>query len=581
MLPINAWTLNLLKASFSQYDISPYYPSGSWQTSRYIQIYIPSQDTELHYEYRIDHNWDGRVELHFEGNWGEEFGLIIDKLMDYTQNNEQLNWSEWRCGYRCQYVQKIETPEDLITGLSYMMELFDNKIKEITSVQPPSEPTQLEKADFASEQTDTVDVQTCTLEQLLRLPLAIPNYQRIYCWEEQNVKCLLDDVFEHLENTEKTGVTYRLGTVILHSHDGKYDIVDGQQRLITLSLLLYEIGLYPSLLDEKLSSKQSVDFVAYNKFYINKYVQRNLRFRSLGSRLLESIDFSVLILKNASLDLAYTFFSNLNSRGVSLTDYDLLKAHHLRYIPSALEKQSMLAAEVWNKMIENGRVGKDSSESADYEVTLDTYIYRLRKWMRKKECADSMTQYRVKREYEAAPIIEEIPPFGERFYFNEPIQGGTHFFSFVEQHLDHYHKFTQTEEYKTLHALMCWGSHRWYRDVIESLLFGYYLKFGAFYLSEALLVIMRIILQHRYTTGRARKASIVQYAGDTELILIIDQATSPTFFLAEARNIVKEQPYPPRQSMAPIMLSMRRIAANISKRIERNIVVESFKNINR
>ena len=581
MLAINTWTFNLLKEHFSQNEISPYYPSGSWQTSRYIQIYIPYQDGDLHYEYRIDQNWGGRVELHFEGNWDDKYGLIIDKLMDYTQNNEQLNWSEWRCGYRCQLVKKIDSPDDLIDGLSYMMELFDNKIKEITSIQPLSKPVPLVTKDFAVEQAETVDVHNCTLEQLLRLPLSVPNYQRIYCWEEQNVKCLLDDVFEHLENAEKTNVTYRLGTVILHSNDGKYDIVDGQQRLITLSLLLHEIGVYPSLLDEKLSSKQSMEFVAYNKFYINKYVQRNLRIRNFRKRLLESIDFSVLVLKNASLDLAYTFFSNLNSRGVSLTDYDLLKAHHLRYIPSTLEKQSMLAAEVWNKMIEDGRISKESSDCADYETTLDTYIYRLRKWMRKKECADSTNQYRVKREYEAAPIIEEIPPFGERFYFNEPIQGGTHFFSFVEQHLDHYHKFIQTEEYLALHVLMCCGSHRWYRDVIESLLFGYYLKFGVFYLSEALVVIMRIILQHRYTNSHARKASIVQYAGDTELILIIDQATSPTFFLAEARNIVKEQAYPPRQSMAPIMLSMRRVAANVSKRIERNIVVESFKNINR
>lgn len=581
MLPINTWTFNLLKENLSQNEIKPYYPSGSWQTSRYIQIFIPSQDKDLHYEYRIDHNWNGRIELHFEENWEEKYGLLIDTLMDYTQNNEQLKWSQWQYGYRCQLTKKIERPKDLLAGLLYMMDLFDNKVREITSKQPPSKPILLETNDLFSGQSQTVDIKICKLGELLRLPLSIPNYQRIYCWEEHNVKSLLDDILEHLENAEKSDITYRLGTVILHSHNSQYDIVDGQQRLITLSLLLHEIGIYPRLLEEELSSKQSMDYVAYNKFYIGKYVQRNLRIRSYGKRLLEAIDFSVLILKNSSLDLAYTFFSNLNSRGVSLTDYDLLKAHHLRYIPAALEKQSMLAAEVWNKMIENGRVSKDSSDSADYETTLDTYIYRLRKWMRKKECDDSTNLYRIKREYEAAPIIDEIPPFGERFYFNEPIQGGSHFFSYVEQHLDQYHKFIQTAEYQALHAYMCWSSHRWYRDVIESILFGYYLKFGAFYLSDALVVIMRIILQHRYTTGRARKASIVQYAGDTELVLIIDQATSPTFFLAEARNIVKELAYPSRQKMEPIKLSMRRIAANVSKRVEKNIVVESFKNINR
>ena len=128
---------------------------------------------------------------------------------------------------------------------------------------------------------------------------------------------------------------------------------------------------------------------------------------------------------------------------------------------------------------------------------------------------------------------------------------------------------------------MSWGSHRWYRDVIESLLFGYYLKFGTYYLAEALVVIMRIILQHRYLNGRARKASIVQYAGNTELIMIIDQATSPTFFLGEARRVVKELAYPSPKSMTPIMLKMKEIARTISIEMEQNLVVESFKNLNR
>ncbi|MDE7088812.1 MAG: DUF262 domain-containing protein, partial [Prevotella sp.] len=67
----------------------------------------------------------------------------------------------------------------------------------------------------------------------------------------------------------------------------------------------------------------------------------------------------------------------------------------------------------------------------------------------------------------------------------------------------------------------------------------------------------------------------------SELVLIIDQATSPTFFLAEARNIAKDLSYPARQSMSPIMRSMRMKASNITKELEQNMVVESFKNLNR
>lgn len=579
MLYINDLSINMLKKKFSAYVINSKCPPGSWQTSRYIQLYLERYDYDIHYEYRIDSNWDGRVELHFEGDWENNYGVLIDRLMNNTQNCDEITWSEWDYGYRCQHSKKINSIEDLYQTLSYMMELFDKLINVLTSEIPSFEEQEILSDGTLPQQDGTVDIFEKRYIDILHLPLSIPSYQRIYCWEEENVKCLLDDVFEHISYEIST--PYRLGTIILHSNNGKYDIIDGQQRLVTLALLLSELGIKTSLLNEKFSSQRSIEYVAYNKHLIHEYVGRRLSIHDQLNRLLNLLEFSVLVLQNTSIDLAYTFFSNQNSRGVELTDYDLLKAHHLRYIPSTFELQSKHAAEVWNKMIEDGRSQSDSTTTPDYVRTLDTYVFRLRKWMRKKPCDDSSGNYRVKREYEAAPIVEEIPPFGERFYFNEPIQGGTHFFSYVEQHINKYHLFCQTIEFRILHYSFQSGSNQWYRDIIESILFCYFLKFGAYYLSDALVVIMRILLQHRYESERAIKSSIVQYAGNSELVQIIDQATSPTFFLAETRNIARELSYPPRQKMKPIMRSLRMKASNISKQLEQNIVVESFKNLNR
>jgi hypothetical protein len=579
MLYINDWSINQLKKKYKKRRISDYSPSGSWQTSRYVQIYIDGFDDNLHYEYKIDGKWNGRVELHFEGDWETKYGALIDRLMNETQNSDELNWSEWYWGYRCQHSKKINTIEELFETMSYMMELFDKLIKNASSAMPSFEPQTIDCDLMLPQQDGKVDIFEKSLGDVLRLRLSIPNYQRIYCWEENNVKCLLNDVYEHICNNTTT--PYRLGTIILHSHDGKYDIIDGQQRLVTLTLLLSEIGVRSHLLDEKFTSQRSIEYVAYNKYLIHEFVQRHLTIHDSIEKLKDMLEFSVLVLQNTSIDLAYTFFSNQNSRGVALTDYDLLKAHHLRYIPATCEQQSKHAAEKWNKMIEDGRSDNDDISQPDYVRTLDTYIYRLRKWMRKKECDDSLDNYRVKREYEAAPIVEEIPPFGEKFYFNEPIQGGSHFFAYVEQHVQKYHEFINTEEFKSIHNTIVGGSNQWYRDIIESLLFCYFLNFGNYYLSDALVVIMRILLQHRYISTRAIKASIVRYAGDSELVLIIDQATSPTFFLAEARNIAKELSYPLRKDMSPIMREMRMRASNISKKLENNIVVESFKNLNR
>lgn len=579
MLYINDWSINMLKSKFTNYTINAHCPPGSWQTKRYIQMYIDGYDYDLHFEYRIDKNWNGRVELHFEENWEDKYGVLIDHLINNTQNCDELTWSEWHYGYRCKHSKKINHIEELFQTMSYMVELFERLVKNLTSEIPSLEEKTIACTECLPKQDGMVDIFEMRLENIVKTHLTIPNYQRIYCWEEKNVKCLLDDIFTHIEKNNK--ISYRLGTLILHSHDGVSDIIDGQQRLVTLTLLLSELGVNTCLLEEKFSSQQSLDYVAYNKFLIHEYVQHHLNLRDKAEDLLHLIEFSVLVLQNTSIDLAYTFFSNQNSRGVALTDYDLLKAHHLRYIPSSYEQQAMRAAEVWNKMVEDGRKDYEQFQDPDYVRTLDTYIYRLRRWMRKKDCDDSLTNYRIKHEYEAAPIVDEIPPFGEKFYFNEPIQGGTHFFSFVEQHINKYHQFIATEEYILLHNTIQGGSNQWYRDIIESILFGYYLKFGNYYLSDALVVIMRILLQHRYENTRAIKSSIVRYAGISELILVIDQATSPTFFLAEARNIAKELSYPTRQSMSPIMRAMRMKASNITQKLEKNIVVESFKNLNR
>ena len=109
------------------------------------------------------------------------------------------------------------------------------------------------------------------------------------------------------------------------------------------------------------------------------------------------------------------------------------------------------------------------------------------------------------------------------------------------------------------------------------MLFAYFLKFDSYYLSEALVLIMRIVLQHRYEHARAIKASIVRHVGASELVLSIAQATSPTFFLAEARDRVQELTYP--NDMTKIMQAMQSKAKNINQSLRSRIVVTSMKNI--
>ncbi|APX91775.1 hypothetical protein BWR19_01805 [Halomonas sp. 1513] len=70
----------------------------------------------------------------------------------------------------------------------------------------------------------------------------VPDYQRGYAWEASQVKALLDDL-EVLESSKSSGLHYT-GTLVLvpsSDHADEYpvfDIVDGQQRLTTLTMLM-------------------------------------------------------------------------------------------------------------------------------------------------------------------------------------------------------------------------------------------------------------------------------------------------------------------------------------------------------
>lgn len=373
-----------------------------------------------------------------------------------------------------------------------------------------------------------VTLHNYSLKEVLALNLTIPEYQRIYCWREENVNQLLKDC-------RSLDSEYRLGSIILQKQGKKYDIIDGQQRLVTLSLILQTLGNNNSpLLKQKFSNSEAIQYLKYNKWLIEKFVKANVKSLEYES-MLKHFTFNVLILNNESRELAYTFFSNENSKGVTLTDFDLLKAHHLRYVYE--EPQARHLSKRWDKLLING-AKESNNEERDYVRTLSIYLYRLRKWLNYDDW-DEYERLRVKREYEAAVIVPEIPPFGEKFYYAEPIQGGPHFFAYVERFVGQFNTFCLTPQYLALHHNVVGETHTWMRDVIEAFLFAYYIKFGSDYLDDALVLISRIVSQVRYDIQRIHLNAVLEYAKECKIAMVIDQATSPTFCLAKMLSIIE------------------------------------------
>ena len=80
------------------------------------------------------------------------------------------------------------------------------------------------------------------IDDIFKLNLSIPNYQRPYKWTIKNVQQLIDDLLQNFREGKKI---YRIGTIVLNKNKDCSEIseiVDGQQRLITLSLLLHHLG---------------------------------------------------------------------------------------------------------------------------------------------------------------------------------------------------------------------------------------------------------------------------------------------------------------------------------------------------
>lgn len=67
----------------------------------------------------------------------------------------------------------------------------------------------------------------------------VPDYQRGYRWGENEVKQLLDDIYENSQKKESCAKNYYLQPIVVKTiREGNYELIDGQQRLTTLYLIL-------------------------------------------------------------------------------------------------------------------------------------------------------------------------------------------------------------------------------------------------------------------------------------------------------------------------------------------------------
>lgn len=86
--------------------------------------------------------------------------------------------------------------------------------------------------------TDNDDVKEFTINNLIDSTnnYIIPIYQRNYAWTTEEVNQLLHDIKDMQET--KSDKNYYIGTLVVSKQNGKFEVLDGQQRLTTFSIIL-------------------------------------------------------------------------------------------------------------------------------------------------------------------------------------------------------------------------------------------------------------------------------------------------------------------------------------------------------
>lgn len=245
---------------------------------------------------------------------------------------------------------------------------------------------------------------------------AIPRYQREYTWKKDQWESLFDDV-------EENDPGYFLGSIICINQTTdslavqQLEVVDGQQRLTTLSLLFAAVYQSLKLHEKDLDDDQRVELINLKRKLVLKKGDDQLRvipqiqnnnqcdyravlsdmgvisafdtpayagkrkifraFRYFQSRIEELVDGKsdrlapimgfldkvsqacLVKIEVASHADAYTLFESLNNRGLPLTAIDLIKNKLLARLETTEPGKVDHYFDVWNKLL--GFLGDDYS----------------------------------------------------------------------------------------------------------------------------------------------------------------------------------------------------------------------------
>jgi uncharacterized protein with ParB-like and HNH nuclease domain len=226
-------------------------------------------------------------------------------------------------------------------------------------------------------------------------------FQREYSWEQKHIEQLVTDLTStfldvYQEGDPRTSVehynNYYLGPFVVSSRDGMKSIIDGQQRLTSLTLFL----IFLNNLQKELGGKESIEPLVFSEKYGQKSfniqveerkkcleklflegcydvqpdddestVNMTKRYADIGEAFPEEIKgsafpyfldwlkYNVILVEITAYsdDNAYTIFESMNDRGLNLTSTEMLKGYILSRFKEAKDREQ--ANRFWKESIQS------------------------------------------------------------------------------------------------------------------------------------------------------------------------------------------------------------------------------------
>ena len=220
-------------------------------------------------------------------------------------------------------------------------------------------------------------VKTLTISDLFndenKCKYIIPIYQRNYAWGDDEISSLLQDIKNACEQNKEQDKNYYIGSLVVYRRDsGDFEVIDGQQRLTTLTLIMHHLGKLGFInvsFEHRDESEQALSNLNSEKLPSNfsqalKTIKKVID--EWGNNKDEIIKFllgKVEIIRTEvpeGTDLNH-YFEIMNTRGEQLEKHEILKARLMKELPTAIEQS--LFAKIWDACSDMSRyvvIGFDS-----------------------------------------------------------------------------------------------------------------------------------------------------------------------------------------------------------------------------